>query len=845
MTEHPLDHFTSRDNSFACSSAERSTSSKHPAVPSSCASTFDRSSSSTCSIIPVCRSRLGNFAASKASKFDSKSCRFSGDVKLVAGSMGPWRNSAAYLRWRVARSRRSSSKASSTSKKYLTHQQLSLLSDSFGSAVLHQRVGRSGRSRNAGQVLPSQALQQVLCRQKLKTRAQTSHSSKMDQRSKFVTNACSVHGSAVGAITSSTRNAHLAARSKASVLPNKSCSMVFSLPLRQIQREDLHVQGTLPGIELRPTRVYSHNITSVEDSPVMGHHCVCVPRRLLRWSSFSTVGSVSHRCGDSCIEADVSAIRNGRSGHIHDQEQHSAFFVHSGSRSDGQFRGYDVVNTCRQTNRSNFLCAVPCGKEIGADKKFGSISRETQCSSDGIRSSKNESRQPFSSSLFDCRSMVTGCASTVEPSCTSRFKENRRRPCSLPQEKDQHHNATAPARLYRRQLRRVWRMDSGKQESNTRALYCGRTSSSNSSQSTVRSANFGNVGGDTSCRPSSFKLSLGTDDGQHLYSSLRHKTTRREPDNDQFIRHSLESLAGDKKPPYQRFVYPWAAKLGVRLPVEVLPALFSLDIATLGKYAKTFSIFTTWLHRRNLRISPLTVLKFIATSGDPYYTFQTWSALKFSLRIKGVLSKKFPGAIASFDEPLFFMSLKGIQRRSSHTYLPLRLPLRWFHLLEISKLSHKDGSWLRDMALLSLGFLGMLRASEILSLEDHAFSIHEDFLSFSILRKKVNLRQTLTIRNIKGLDIDFVGIIKSFLLDHPGKLFPFLTTATVSAIVQSRLRQIGLFGKFSSHSLRIGGATFLAECGKSSTLICSIGGWSTKSSTLHRYIRDVVQIFTT
>jgi integrase len=64
-----------------------------------------------------------------------------------------------------------------------------------------------------------------------------------------------------------------------------------------------------------------------------------------------------------------------------------------------------------------------------------------------------------------------------------------------------------------------------------------------------------------------------------------------------------------------------------------------------------------------------------------------------------------------------------------------------------------------------------------------------------------------------------------------------LSGADINAVVQRRARQAGLTGRFTGHSLRIGGATALAAAGATDAEIAAIGGWALGSDALRRYIR--------
>ena len=68
-----------------------------------------------------------------------------------------------------------------------------------------------------------------------------------------------------------------------------------------------------------------------------------------------------------------------------------------------------------------------------------------------------------------------------------------------------------------------------------------------------------------------------------------------------------------------------------------------------------------------------------------------------------------------------------------------------------------------------------------------------------------------------------------------------LTPNAVSLILVRRLAAIGLGEDWSSHSIRIGGAVFAGEQGKSELEIRGLGGW--RSDAIFQYTRVIVRNF--
>jgi site-specific recombinase XerD len=95
-----------------------------------------------------------------------------------------------------------------------------------------------------------------------------------------------------------------------------------------------------------------------------------------------------------------------------------------------------------------------------------------------------------------------------------------------------------------------------------------------------------------------------------------------------------------------------------------------------------------------------------------------------------------------------------------------------------------------------------------------------------------------------------VALMKRFLRqrgDGKGWLFTDfrgkqLTTGAITSIVKKIADRTNCLGHFSSHSLRIGGATAALEGGMSKEQIKAIGGWG--SDAVERYMRATEAIYT-
>jgi integrase len=201
-------------------------------------------------------------------------------------------------------------------------------------------------------------------------------------------------------------------------------------------------------------------------------------------------------------------------------------------------------------------------------------------------------------------------------------------------------------------------------------------------------------------------------------------------------------------------------------------------------------------------------------------------------------------------------TLKGISKLMADGRLEkeVRQPLpasaiRAFILLRGSK---PYRTWIRDVAILIIGFRGMRRASEIVALRRKNLVKRDGLFIIRISRSKTD--QMAVGREI-AIEPSFdevtcpVKLLEEFLASDTWNLDDFLfrsavigrrvplKVSSISELVKQAAKAGGLQGKFSSHSLRIGGATAGMMGGLSMEQIRSIGHWESDAVLL--YLRSV------
>jgi site-specific recombinase XerD len=177
------------------------------------------------------------------------------------------------------------------------------------------------------------------------------------------------------------------------------------------------------------------------------------------------------------------------------------------------------------------------------------------------------------------------------------------------------------------------------------------------------------------------------------------------------------------------------------------------------------------------------------------------------------------------------------------------------HYFEFGRLE-KD--WLRNVALVAVGFRTMRRASELVNLR------REDVREESDATLSIRIRRSKTDQLGKGFTVRIestntvlcpVRIVKSYLRWWDNNMqrqlnenqwlfvkknrqgsFVQLTSRDISLLLQKMVDLAGCSEVVTSHSLRIGGATAALKGGLTKEQIMALGGWS--SGAVERYLRD-------
>lgn len=194
--------------------------------------------------------------------------------------------------------------------------------------------------------------------------------------------------------------------------------------------------------------------------------------------------------------------------------------------------------------------------------------------------------------------------------------------------------------------------------------------------------------------------------------------------------------------------------------------------------------------------------------------------------------------------------LSGIMRRDRRPLKKAR-PITLGDLIALCQgltaLSYKRD--LRDRALISLGWVGALRAGELVALNWSDLSEVNEGLEIKIRESKTNktgeaeivaipyLRHEYSIicpvRNLSALvDVDSDAFLKSELPVFTGDAYPTgrrMSERTIERALERACKAANLNKRFTSHSLRRGFASFAASRGISSYALMAHGRWKSSA----------------
>jgi integrase len=193
--------------------------------------------------------------------------------------------------------------------------------------------------------------------------------------------------------------------------------------------------------------------------------------------------------------------------------------------------------------------------------------------------------------------------------------------------------------------------------------------------------------------------------------------------------------------------------------------------------------------------------------------------------------------------------------RAAAKYRKVRIPTDPFPVAALRLFVEKLGATpslrhLRDAAIVALGFRSVRRASELTALRWSDVQFGDGQLIMSIRRSKRDQHGRghtvrIEVENSPLCPVRLLARYRGALSEEqrgPDHFVFFaagrgasLTVSAISSIVKKMTAAANCQGSFSSHSLRIGGASALARAGFSEGQIMAVGGWVSQS--VRRYMR--------
>lgn len=277
----------------------------------------------------------------------------------------------------------------------------------------------------------------------------------------------------------------------------------------------------------------------------------------------------------------------------------------------------------------------------------------------------------------------------------------------------------------------------------------------------------------------------------------------------------------------------------------------SASEATIDAYRADWSCFSTWCDengRNALPASPETVALFTAARADagdrPVTVERRLAAIAKAHKVAGVDS---PTRATIVRE-----TMKGI-RRAIGTAAKKKDALVTPRLLALLNATGDDLRGSRDRAVLSLGFVGGLRRSEIAALE------LED-VRFADAGALVTIRRSKTDQEGEGRMVEIaatgsetcpVAALRTWIeaagledgalfreIDRGGNRLEEgrMSDRAVARTVQRLAKVAGVSGDFGGHSLRAGFATSAVGAGVARELVMRQGGWKSEN-VMRGYVR--------
>jgi len=210
------------------------------------------------------------------------------------------------------------------------------------------------------------------------------------------------------------------------------------------------------------------------------------------------------------------------------------------------------------------------------------------------------------------------------------------------------------------------------------------------------------------------------------------------------------------------------------------------------------------------------------------------------------------------EDPLLVECVKGIKKIASLTreIMEQRLPFPSEAIQRYcaSNIENSIWFWLRNKAIITLAFRAMRRPCELGYLKRKHISFEGGYMHICIPKSKTD-----QLRRGRWIPIDATGgqtcpvhcmrdWLNFYQVEPESWLFPGATGAgsvtggAINELVKKIMRTFGFGGRYTGHSLRIGGATAALKGGLTIDQIRSIGDWQSDAVLLYLRASAVAEL---
>jgi len=279
-----------------------------------------------------------------------------------------------------------------------------------------------------------------------------------------------------------------------------------------------------------------------------------------------------------------------------------------------------------------------------------------------------------------------------------------------------------------------------------------------------------------------------------------------------------------------------------------------------ASYQQALESFKRFLVRKQFQSASAQALEEYLTELDgtsqAKYSKQILDKIRFWV---AAFPSDFPDLAKCIYDKRFNLIVKGLLRRHHESpsavnqLLPKKNPILFDHLKQIITLKQSSQ---HDLALIAIGLYGLMRASELGALLTKNVTLSNNTITIQFHRLKKQPGTPISQLIIHNELIDNISLYslvlyhirqcmssptpQVFLFHDPRDSTKPIKTSHISALLQKEMSRINANLRVTSHSLRVGGASFAAARGYSSEEIKVLGGW--ESNTFMQYIRDIPRL---